>query len=137
MSGRRAAPEDFEEAAGPLFKEMDRLFDALEFDPITSATPPETVRQIADVACAYGRPKGPTYRDALAAYFNARPNEWIGGLELATVSGMYAWRTRVSECRTQLGMNIQNRVRTLENGVKVSEYRVVTPSAAGDYDSEC
>lgn len=136
MNGRRAAPEDFEDAP-PLFKEMDRLFDALEFDPITSATPPETVRQIADVACAYGRPKGATYRDALAAYFNARPNEWIGGLELARVAGAYAWRTRCSDCRTQLGMNIQNRMRTLENGVKVSEYRVVTPSAGSDYDSEC
>ena len=65
-----------------------------------------------------------TYRDAVAAYFKAHPNQWIDGLELARVGGAYAWRTRVSDCHLQLGMTIENEVRHMPNSRrKVSLYR--------------
>jgi hypothetical protein len=66
-----------------------------------------------------------TFRDAVAQYFKARPNTWIDGMTLRDVGGCYAWRTRVSEVRRQLGLNIVNRVRRLESGVAVSEYMYV------------
>ncbi len=51
-----------------------------------------------------------TYRDAVAEHFRAHPNAWIDGLTLSGIGGAYAWRTRVSNCRTELGMQIENRV---------------------------
>ena len=69
-----------------------------------------------------------SYRDAVAHYFKAHPNQWIDGLELARIGGAYAWRTRVSECR-DLGMQIENDVRQMPNARrKVSLYRFVPPS---------
>ena len=70
------------------------------------------------------------YRDAVAAYFKAHPGEWIDGLELARIGGAYAWRTRVSECRRELGMNIPKpRLRRMPNSQrKVSEYRYLPAS---------
>ncbi len=50
-----------------------------------------------------------TNRDAVAIYFKAHPCEWIEAFELEKIGGQYAWRTRVSEARKQLGMYIQNR----------------------------
>lgn len=104
---RRVGPEEVEENCGPLYGALQKLSENLGFID-KSATKPDT------------------YRAAVAELLNSRPNEWIGGIELAHIGGFYAWRSRVSDCRTQLGMRIENRVRTLENGVKVSEYRVVT-----------
>ena len=69
-----------------------------------------------------------SYRDRLAAYLRDHEGEWIDGLTLATIAGAYAWRTRLSECRTQLGMTVTNRERKLANGVTKSEYRFVPPS---------
>lgn len=63
-----------------------------------------------------------TFRDQVAAFLKARPGQWVDGLTLASVGGVYASRTRISECRRQLGMTIRNRVRRKPNGVKVSEY---------------
>lgn len=68
-----------------------------------------------------------TYRDEVAAYFRERPGRWIDGFELARIGGAYAWRTRVSECRTQLSMSIENRQRTV-NRRTVSEYRYLPPA---------
>lgn len=80
----------------------------------------------------------PSLTDKLAKYFAERPNRWIDGRELSRVAGFYAYRTRVSECRTILGMNIENRVRrvtaleadpslirTPEQPFSISEYRYV------------
>ena len=67
-----------------------------------------------------------TFRDDLAAYLRARSGEWLDGMELAHVGGCYAYRTRLSECRTQLGMTIENRQRKVGQ-VTVSEYRFVPP----------
>jgi hypothetical protein len=68
------------------------------------------------------------YRDRVAGLFRASPGAWIDGLTVASRGGAYAWRTRVSECRVQLGMVIENRVRALENGTRASEYRYIRPS---------
>jgi hypothetical protein len=88
-----------------------------------------------------------SFRDRLADYFKRHPGQWIDGSVLEGIAGKYAWRTRISDCRTQLGMTIENRVRlvlTHEAGcpafhresvlscccdvsrsVRVSEYRYV------------
>lgn len=66
-----------------------------------------------------------SFRDAIAAEFRTHPGCWIDGLDLARIGGAYASRTRISECRQQLGMVIENRVRTLPSGTRRSEYRYV------------
>ena len=84
-----------------------------------------------------------TLCDTLAAYFKARPNTWIDGMELARVAGQYAWRSRVSNLRRprRLGglyeMAIENRQRRIHRQIVidgkacaagsyvVSEYRYV------------
>jgi hypothetical protein len=63
------------------------------------------------------------FRDKVAGLFRAAPGAWIDGLTLASRGGAYGWRTRVSDCRVQLGMVIENRVRALEDGTRASEYR--------------
>lgn len=45
----------------------------------------------------------------LAAFFKQHPNQWIDGRVLARIAGSYAWRSRVSDCRTTLQMTIENR----------------------------
>ena len=70
----------------------------------------------------FDMPAKPNYRARVAAYFAQRPRRWINGLALAGVGGGYAWRTRVSECRVQLGMQIDNSIRPVA-GARVSEYR--------------
>jgi len=63
------------------------------------------------------------------SYFEQRPNVWIDAEQLQGVGGRHAWRTRVSECRRQHGMVIENRVRREENlfgnEYTISEYRYV------------
>jgi len=90
-----------------------------------SETATSTTYQVGRALIEYAKETPTTFRDRVAALFLARPNQWIGGMELAKIGGRYAWRTRVSNCRTELGMTIENRVRTLESGVRVSEYRAV------------
>lgn len=72
-------------------------------------------------------PRRPTFTDRVEQYFRQRPGRWIGSLELEQVGGRCAWRTRVSECRAQRGMPIQNRQRTVDlpdgSACVVSEYR--------------
>lgn len=65
-----------------------------------------------------------TYRDRVAELFRRRAGEWIDGLEIAQVGGVYAYRTRISDCRLQLGMRIDNRLRKV-GARTVSEYRLV------------
>ena len=72
------------------------------------------------------------YRDKVAGLFRASPGAWIDGLAVASHGGSYAWRTRVSECRVQLGMVIENRVRALEDGTRASEYRYMPDEFAVD-----
>jgi hypothetical protein len=68
------------------------------------------------------------FRDRVADLFRAHPNEWLPATAFEAVGGRQGWRTRISDCRTQLGMTIENRVRRLRrfNGpgcYLVSEYR--------------
>jgi len=77
-----------------------------------------------------------SFRDHVAAYFKARPGQWIDLLELGRVGGCYAARTRISEVRRELGFQIDWRKRRVENaaggGVHVvSEYRY-SPSQPAD-----
>jgi hypothetical protein len=68
------------------------------------------------------------YRDDVAALLKGCPGMWVDGMTIAQHGGIYAWRTRLSECRTQLGMTIENRMRSAGSGRrKVSEYRYVPP----------
>ena len=86
-----------------------------------------------------------TFRDRVAALFKAKPNKWIDALEFQRIGGNLAFRTRISECRTELGMQVENRVRTVRHhtalcpnltdrctcgrpvAFKVSEYMYVVP----------
>jgi hypothetical protein len=52
-----------------------------------------------------------TFRDNVALFFSQRPNVWIDGMVLESIGGRYAWRSRVSDCRRELGMVIENRLR--------------------------
>lgn len=65
------------------------------------------------------------FRDQVADLFKSHPNEWLDGMTIAEIGGCYASRTRISECRTQLGMTIENRVVRRANGSRKSEYRYV------------
>ena len=61
----------------------------------------------------------------LARYFIAHRGEWIDGLTLQQIAGVYAWRTRVSDLRKAPWLlSIENRVRWTGR-VAVSEYRLV------------
>ena len=92
-------------------------------DDISSAT---GVRTTASQAAGPARLCG-----RLGAFFEARPNQWIDGRELARVAGAYAWRTRVSDLRHAPHlMTIENRWRHVRvdgsrAGYRVSEYRWV------------
>ena len=70
-----------------------------------------------------------TFRDAVAAYFKAHPGDWLRATSFESVGGRQAWRSRIAECRTQLGMTIENRCRTVTDlsGQRyvISEYKYV------------
>lgn len=55
-----------------------------------------------------------TYRDRVADYLKSRPNTWIDGMTLAQIGGTYAWRSRVSDARRDLGLQIENRQRVVK-----------------------
>jgi hypothetical protein len=78
-----------------------------------------------------------SFRDKVALLFRAQPNQWVNARLLMQVGGAMAWRTRISDCHLELGMDIKNRQRRL-GSVTVSEYRYtpkaepVTPADAAD-----
>jgi hypothetical protein len=62
----------------------------------------------------------------LAAYLLARRGTWIDLEVLEQFGGKYAVRTRVNDLtHAPWHLSIETRVRTLPNGVKVSERRLV------------
>lgn len=69
------------------------------------------------------------YRDAVAAVFKAHPNRWLPARRFYKAGGQNGWRTRISNCRRQLGMRIDNcpkvRVRRADGTLKyiLSLYR--------------
>ena len=70
-------------------------------------------------------------RDRLEAHFKAHEGMWIDARNLLPIAGTFAWRTRVSECRRELGMAIENRQwrETLPDGrtITVSQYCYIKP----------
>lgn len=73
----------------------------------------------------------PSRRDRAAALFRRKEGEWISATELVQF-GIGGWRTRVSECRTMLGMDIVNRQHHLKNGVIISEYKFTKEARCND-----
>jgi hypothetical protein len=71
---------------------------------------------------------GESFCAALARVFIARRGEWIDGLELSQVGGVYAWRSRIAELRkAPWYLDITNRQRRrVEGGRVISEYRLST-----------
>ena len=67
-------------------------------------------------------PNGPSFRDRVADLFKAHDGEWLNAQRLMAVGGMFGWRSRVSDCRKQLGMFIENR-QSKEGKFTVTEYR--------------
>lgn len=71
---------------------------------------------------------------AVADLLRAAAGGWVDGRRLAEVGGLYAWRTRVSDCRrSPFSLVIVNRQRTITQpdgtAFTVSEYRLVAPTA--------
>lgn len=64
-----------------------------------------------------------SFNDRLERFLRARRGKWIDGIRLASVAGVYAWRSRCSDLRKR-GLNIQNRQVRQKNGVVRSEYRL-------------
>ncbi len=52
-----------------------------------------------------------SFTDRVAELFKSRPDTWIDAVELERIGGRFAWRTRCSNCRLRLGMDIRNRQR--------------------------
>lgn len=72
-----------------------------------------------------------SFTERVADHFKAHAGEWIDGRDFEAIGGRYAWRSRISNCRTQLGMVIENRQRQVKraNGESytISEYRYQAP----------
>jgi hypothetical protein len=71
------------------------------------------------------------YREAVAAVFQAKPNVWLPARKFYKAGGQNGWRTRISQCRVELKMQIDNkgtiRVRRADGTLKyiLSLYRYV------------
>lgn len=76
-----------------------------------------------------------TFRDQVAGYLSSHPDQWISAYALMSVGGALAFRTRVSECRTQLGMVVDNKVERDSNGVATSFYRYRPAQRCTDVNS--
>ena len=48
-----------------------------------------------------------TRTEQTAKLFRRHRRQWVSAITLTKVGGLLAWRTEVSRCRTQLGMNIE------------------------------
>jgi hypothetical protein len=67
------------------------------------------------------------YRERVASFLRQHEGEWIPAIAFEPIAGRQAWRTRLSECRVLLGMDIANRVRLVRradgSSYKLSEYK--------------
>ncbi len=73
--------------------------------------------------------KKPTYLERVAEHFQAHPGQWLSCYELERIGGHNGWRTRCSECRRKLGMNISQPkiVKDSQTGVITTFYRYTPP----------
>jgi hypothetical protein len=66
------------------------------------------------------------YRERVASFLRQHEGEWLPAIAFEPIGGRQAWRTRIAECRTQLGMDIANRCRLVRRAdgtaYKLSEY---------------
>ena len=58
-----------------------------------------------------------------AQLFRSKRRRWISAVEIARVGGFLAWRSRTAECRTVLGMQIENKQERDRFGKVTSWYR--------------
>jgi hypothetical protein len=70
-----------------------------------------------------------TLTERVAQLFQHHPGEWIDAHVLLEIGGFGGWRTRISDCRVERGMVIENRTYKA-NGFTRSEYRYVPKVAA-------
>ena len=76
-----------------------------------------------------------TFTARVVALLESRPGVWIPAQEFMKVGGMMGWRTRLSNARkAPYCLTVENRVRAVKGpdgktAYKVSEYRIVSPSA--------
>jgi hypothetical protein len=68
--------------------------------------------------------------EATAQFFRTNPNLWLNARKFLPVGGTEAWRSRISDCRTKLGMDVENRQKVV-GGIRVSEYRLHDPARPG------
>jgi hypothetical protein len=61
--------------------------------------------------------------DVVAGYFLTHENEWVSAMTLLELGGACAWRTRVSDCRRMLRMEIENKTERQADGTLKSFYR--------------
>ena len=70
----------------------------------------------------------------LAEFFRKRSGQWVDSIELELIAGRCAWRSRVSECRTKLGMTVENRqtrIKKKDGFAVLSEYRFLPHEPLG------
>ncbi len=58
-----------------------------------------------------------------AAFFRRNRRRWVNAMALMPVGGWLRWRTSVSECRTVLGMRIEQKTERTKGGTIRSFYR--------------
>jgi hypothetical protein len=58
----------------------------------------------------FDAPARETLTEQVADLLRRHPNVWIDCHLFADIAGIGGWRTRISNCRTELGMTIENRV---------------------------
>lgn len=64
-----------------------------------------------------------TKLDRTARFFRRHRRRWVSAFALMHVGGWLRWRTSVSECRTLLGMQIENKLTYTKAGTCKSFYR--------------
>ena len=64
-----------------------------------------------------------TNMDRVVAVLKANEGVLVSAIMLMNVGGLLSWRTRVSECRKELGMTIEQKTEWLTDGTRRSFYR--------------
>ena len=70
-----------------------------------------------------------TNMDRVVAILKANEGEWVSAITLMNVGGLLSWRTRLSEARRELHMQIDQKTEWLADGTRRSFYRYVQGTA--------
>lgn len=69
------------------------------------------------------RKRRKTNLERVVEYFQARPNQWIDGMEFRAFAGGYGgWSARIRQAKQRYGMRIENRQTKRVDGSVLSEY---------------